>query len=84
MQRTNIYLTDEEHRLLKERARQEGTTMAQVVRDIIDHDLGLASDKPTMTEALGMTSGMWSDRSDEELDELRSFRGLVRFERSAS
>lgn len=84
MHRTNIYLTNEEQRLLAERARQEGTTMAQVVRDIIDHDLGIAETKMTLEEALRASAGIWSDRTEEDFQEMRRYRSHERFEPAES
>ena len=84
MHRTNIYLTDEEQRLLAERARHEGTTMAQVVRDFIDHGLGIAETKMTLEEALRVSAGIWGDRTEDDLQELRRFRGHDRFESAES
>ncbi len=53
--------------------------MAQAVRDIIDRDLGIAASKPpTLEEAVRMTAGVWRDRTDEELEDMRTFRGLDR------
>ena len=74
MHRTNIYLTEEERRLLSERARIENTSMADVVRRIIDKEFGLDDSALSRSEAIRQSVGLWADRDDAELDELRAFR----------
>lgn len=39
MQRTNIYLTEEQQRALDERARRAGTNRSAVLREILDAEL---------------------------------------------
>lgn len=74
MQRTNIYLTEDEHRLVSDRAKLENTSMAEVVRRILDKELGLTESEISRSEAIRQSAGVWSDRTDVELDELRAFR----------
>lgn len=83
MKRTNIYLTDEEHRILRERAGAAGVSMAQVVRDILDRHLGLVPSHPTLDEAIAASASVWADRSDGEMKDLRRFRAGDRFVRPA-
>ena len=81
MRRTNIYLTDEEHRILRERAGAKGGSMAEVVRDILDRDLGLAPPATPLDQAITATASLWSDRTDAEIEDLGRFRAGDRFER---
>lgn len=74
MRRTNIYLSEEEHRLLSERARLENTSMADVVRRMLDRALGLAEGQPSPVDAIRQSAGLWADRTEIELEELRAFR----------
>jgi len=78
MRRTNIYLTDEELRLLSERARLENTSMAELVRRILYKELGLVGDDLSRQEVIRRSAGAWSDRSEDELEELRMFRSRSR------
>lgn len=78
MKRTNIYLSEEEHRLLSERARLENTSMADVVRRILDRELGLAESQPSPVDVIRQSAGLWSDRTEAELEELRAFRNRER------
>jgi len=39
MHRTTLYLTDEQDRVLRARARLDGTTKSAVIRGILDRDL---------------------------------------------
>lgn len=43
MQRTNIYLTEEQQRALDQRARRAGTTRSAVLREILDAELALTA-----------------------------------------
>ncbi len=50
MKRTQIYLEDEQDRLLDERARARGTTKSHLIRDALDAYLGLgASEEGRLT-----------------------------------
>jgi hypothetical protein len=40
--RTQIYLEPEQHRLLKEEAHRRGTSLAQLLRALVDEGMGLA------------------------------------------
>lgn len=78
MKRTNIYLTDDELRLLHDRARRDGTTTAHVVREILDRELGLAEEGVSFVEAVETSAGAWSDLTDDELAEMRELRAVWR------
>jgi hypothetical protein len=62
MQRTNIYLTEEQQRALATRARREGTTRSAVLRAILD--AGLAAPPPA-DDALRQAFAAVADRYDE-------------------
>ena len=53
--RTRVYLTRDQRRQIDGRARRERKTMAEVVRDAVDHYL--AGDEATAEEALRTTFG---------------------------
>ena len=55
--RTQIYLTPEQRKLLDERAKSRGTTMAQVIRDAIDRYL----EERRIDDILERTFGMAPD-----------------------
>lgn len=78
MRRTNIYLTDEEHRRLMIVAGEEGITMAEAVRRILDKELGLAEQALSVAEAIEISAGSWAERTQEELGALRELRALDR------
>lgn len=62
MQRTNIYLTESQHRALATRARRAGTTRSAVLREILD--AGLAGAAP-VDEDLQRAFATLSDRYDD-------------------
>lgn len=77
MQRTNVYLTDEQQRALAARARVAGTTKSAVLRDILD--AGLAAPPPADLElqaafaALAdqydrLTAGLFDDDPDLRIE----------------
>lgn len=77
MQRTNIYLTDEQQRALAARARVAGTTKSAVLREILD--AGLAAPPPADDQlqaafaALadrydGVVAGLFDDDPDLRID----------------
>ncbi len=81
MQRTNIYLSDEQQRLLSARARTEGISKAELIRRILDESLGLRTTTTSKLEAVDATAGIWSDRTDEELAAAFRWRTDDRLER---
>ena len=80
MKRTNIYLTEEQDRLLATRARALSISKAEAVRRILDEGLGIAATQD-VEQALEASFGVWSDRSQKEIDDLRSWRDSDRFDR---
>lgn len=62
MQRTNIYLTEEQTRALDDIARVEGASRAEVIRRLIDRSLGgNQGDVEADLAAIGSTAGVLSD-----------------------
>jgi Arc/MetJ-type ribon-helix-helix transcriptional regulator len=47
MRRTQIYLDDEQHQRLSERARQTGRSMSELIRNAVDRDLDGDGDEET-------------------------------------
>ncbi|MDQ3579669.1 MAG: ribbon-helix-helix domain-containing protein [Actinomycetota bacterium] len=73
MNRTNIYLTDEQRDRLDQRARAEGMSRAELIRLILDRDLfgdqeRLAADLAAIDESFGVLAGehLELDRGDDD------------------
>lgn len=62
MERTQIYLTKEQKRVLKTIAAQKSAPLAAVVREAVE--LYIAEQKPSATERIGRVGGLWTDRQD--------------------
>lgn len=66
MRRTQIYLDDDQHALLDERAADLGTTKSEVIREAIDRYLGRGQDvdaaaarwRAAVTESFGAAPGL--------------------------
>ncbi len=52
MRRTNIYLSERQQASLDARAAAEGSTRSEVIRAILDAELGLSESEPAVDEAL--------------------------------
>ena len=74
MQRTNIYLTDEQQRRLDRRAKERGISKAGLIRQILDEALAITRASATPAQAIEATSGIWSDREAGELDDVLVWR----------
>ena len=74
MQRTNIFLTDEQQRRLDRRAKEQGVSKSGLIRTILDEALAITQTPATPIQAIGATSGIWSDRNDQELDSVLRWR----------
>ena len=81
MQRTNIYLTEEQQRRLAHKAKAEGVTKSRIVRKILDEALAITAPSPSVEDALVASFGVWSDRTDDQLDEILEWRQEVPLER---
>jgi hypothetical protein len=67
MQRTNIYLDDEQLRALDQLAAQEGASRAEVIRRLIDRSLvGIGDDLATDLAAIEDSFGALADEADVE------------------
>ena len=83
MQRTNIYLDEEQARALDEAARAQGVSRAALVRRLIDRGLGRTdtdreSDLAAIEASFGVVTGHeWSLRrgTDERAEHLDRVRG---------
>jgi hypothetical protein len=62
MRRTNIYLSDTEQAALDARAAVEGSTRSDIVRSIVDRELGLEED-PELDEALADAAAELAQRA---------------------
>ncbi len=74
MERTNIYLTEEQQNRLGDRAKDEGVTKSEVIRRLLDEGLGISRRKARVDEALDASRGIWSDRTDDEIAEVLAWR----------
>lgn len=74
MQRTNIFLTDEQQEILKRRAKEEGLSKSSLIRRILDEALSISEKRASTEEAIVGTSGMWSDRNTDDLKEAMRWR----------
>lgn len=68
MDRTQIYLSEEQTRELDRRARLSGTTRSHLIREAVEQYLGPKWDGEAFIAALNDFSGIWADRDD--IDEL--------------
>lgn len=83
MQRTNIFLTEEQQKRLQRRAVEEGVSKSSLIRRILDEALAIAKTPVSVEDAVRTTSGMWADRSNEELHEVLRWRSEAPLERLA-
>ncbi|MBN1654152.1 MAG: CopG family transcriptional regulator [Deltaproteobacteria bacterium] len=67
MFRTQVYLTEDERKRLRERAKRLGRSQSELLREAVDQYLDRDSDSETR-KAFEDVIGMWKDRSD--LDDL--------------
>lgn len=78
MNRTQIYLTDEEEKALSRRARKTGRSKSDLIREAIDSNyLTAAADATAFIEVLEKTAGAWTGRSEtgaQYVNKLRSGR----------
>ncbi len=78
MRRTQIYLTEEEHDKLDKLAAQSGKTKSWLIREAVEEYVvrkESAFDKEAFLKAVNDIAGMWKDRSDEEIKQLRQGAG---------
>jgi hypothetical protein len=73
MHRTQVYLTDEQRRRLARRAEDDGTSQAEVIRRILDRELGILRGTADRVAVVDATAGVLADHPDwpEWLAEVR-------------
>lgn len=81
MQRTNIYLTEEQQKRLQRQADQEGVSKSSLIRRILDEALAITRTKVSAEQAILGTSGMWADRDEADLHEVTRWRREAPLER---
>ncbi len=64
MKRTQIYLTEEQHKLVRSRARDAGVSQAEVIRRILDEGLNIGDDTSARVAAVDATAGILPDAPD--------------------
>ena len=74
MQRTNIFLTEEQQRRLDRRAKEEGLSKSGLIRMILDDALAITRATTTPEQAIEATSGLWVDRDVAELGKVLRWR----------
>ena len=70
MQRTQIYLTEDEQLGLQRLAASQGATLSAVIREAVDQYLQAATDAAWREQRLS-AFGLWADRSAPDLATLR-------------
>jgi metal-responsive CopG/Arc/MetJ family transcriptional regulator len=63
MVRTQIYLTEQEHRQLHRLSRRKGTSLSELIRAAIDQMLS-QHQSANRVEAMRQARGIWKDRTD--------------------
>jgi len=84
MQRTNIFLTEEQQRRLHRRALELGVSKSSLIRQILDEALGITRAPVSIEQAIRGTSGIWADRDEADLQEVLRWRGEIPLERLTS
>jgi Ribbon-helix-helix protein, copG family len=64
MHRTQVYLTDEQRRRLARRAADDGTSQAEVIRRILDRELGILRGVDDDVAIVDATAGVLGDHPD--------------------
>ncbi len=84
MQRTNIFLTEEQQKRLRRRALEEGVSKSGLIRQILDEALAITHDTASTEEAIRLTSGIWADRDEVDLQDVLRWRREAPLERLTS
>jgi metal-responsive CopG/Arc/MetJ family transcriptional regulator len=74
MQRTNIFLTEEQQKRLDRRAQEEGVSKSALIRRILDEALAITHATVSTEEAIHATSGIWAGRDDADLQDVLRWR----------
>ena len=64
MERTQIYLSRDQSAALDREAKRTGTTRSHLIREAIEARYGTSPDAKRVREALRVTAGLWSDRTE--------------------
>jgi hypothetical protein len=64
MQRTQIYLTDEQRRRIGQLAKDGNVSEAEVIRGVLDHALGFDNGANDRVAAIDATAGVLADAPD--------------------
>jgi hypothetical protein len=72
MVRTQIYLTEQEHRQLHRLSKRNGASLSELIRTAVDQMLALHQAKHRL-ESMRQARGIWKNRTD-----LPDFAGLRR------
>lgn len=80
MHRTQIYLTDEQRERIGRMAEDRGVSRAEVIRGILDRELGIAVGASEREEAVQASAGVMADAPPWE-EWLRGVRGRTADER---
>ena len=64
MHRTQVYLTDEQRQQLARRAADEGISQAEVIRRILDRELGILRGTNDRVAVVDATAGVLADHPD--------------------
>src|SRR5439155_1195226 len=87
VQRTQIYLSEDETRALDREVQATGKTRSRLIREAISDRYGARSDAQAIVTALEETAGAWRGRREtgaDTVDRLRSGRRLARLRRRAA
>lgn len=64
MQRVQIYLTDEQRNRVASRARERRCPQSEVIRELLDRGLGIATDSADAVTAIRETAGLLAGAPD--------------------
>lgn len=83
MRRTQIYLTDEQGRVLEGRSRATGRTISQLIRDAIDamYARGREMSRADRVRLARRTAGAWTEFAENGAEYVERIRGARRLTR---
>ena len=83
MRRTQIYLTEEQGRLLESRSRATGRTMSELIRSAIDrvYARGRSMSRETRVRLARKSAGAWKDFPESGAEYVERIRGARRLAR---